>query len=212
MDLQSILGGFIASGLSTVVGHPIDTWKSLRQGNRCLTMDIYKLYSGVTVPILTRGLRGAMVFNVYNSSREYKGIYAGVVAGVVTAPITNTFDIFKTVRQIYPERSYITIWRNCRLKDGIMWSMLRDGLFYGVYYPVYHKMRKKEIHPIIAGGVSGILGWTISYPFDTLRVNKQIRNKVNIGRLYSGLSFALLRAFPVHAVNLWTLERLGLMK
>ena len=117
---------------------------------------------------------------------------------------------------------------------GLIISFHRDVYSFGVYFFVYHKLKDywqeklilTDFKLMIAGGISGALTWTITYPADTIKtiiqsdhnkksltikeayyINAKETNRKVFG-LFKGLTPTIFRGFFVNAVIFYTNEYL----
>ena len=116
------------------------------------------------------------------------------------------------------------------LQKGLVATMLREMTFFGVYFNSYEfilkvlngdgSAQKRDLPKILlAGGLTGIVTWSVVMPIDTLKTLSQaeefehrkynnfrhmatsiIRQK-GFASLYTGLSVVMWRAFPVNATR-----------
>ena len=81
-----------------------------------------------------------------------------------------------------------------------------------VYFSSYRYLKEQQINIGLAGGISGVLSWLITYPIDTIKSRMQsnlcstIKESFQIGNLYHGLGYCLLRAFIVNGASFYTYE------
>lgn len=105
-------------------------------------------------------------------------------------------------------------------------QLMRDGVFYGVFFGGYdlfcHTLQTafpsipEELNYFLSGGFAGMLGWIVAMPFDVPKTNIQSRydtyvlgsyfpemariyKQHGIAGFYNGLGPTLLRAFPANA-------------
>jgi len=112
------------------------------------------------------------------------------------------------------------------LFSGLDSQLIRDGVFYAVFFGMYElncylfKMYipsiPEELKYFISGGLSGMMSWSVAMPFDVPKTNIQARWCTNVvgsyfpeilrikqerglGGFYNGLGPTLVRAFPANA-------------
>eukprot|EP01084_Bolivina_argentea_P215487 365847_1 len=172
---------------------------------------------------------------------NYLHIYiSGSIAGAICTSIVAPTELFKllvqkktcrhsaTIQQEYIEAT--SLYKAYGFKYGIYRGLgvtiLRDSPALGLYFLSYEYTmnrydtnRKTQIVPFCAGGIAGLLSWTVAYPFDHIKTYYQLRKykygeiplfkavKDHIKReggrftiLYKGLGATLLRCTPQHAV------------
>jgi hypothetical protein len=109
----------------------------------------------------------------------------------------------------------------------VTWN--RDVFVYGLYFYMYYSIKDKMVENnsvtnfklMLLGGMTGVVTWFVSYPFDPLKTKIQINTEGKMSQLeaykilkqetgnslqclYKGLSPTLLRAFFVNAVIFYT--------
>jgi solute carrier family 25 carnitine/acylcarnitine transporter 20/29 len=118
------------------------------------------------------------------------------------------------------------------LYRGFWVTFNRDFLSFGIYFYSYFKIKDcyeernslTNLKLLFAGGVSGVMSWLITYPFDTLKTVIQTQNQERYLKqieayslisketnskfycIFKGLTPTLIRAFIVNAVIFYTNE------
>ena len=72
-------------------------------------------------------------------------------------------------------------------------------------------MRKRDIHPGIAGGLAGCLNWTATYPMDTIRTryitfDKTLFECILMRHFWEGYNVCMIRAFLVSSFGFTAYE------
>ena len=95
---------------------------------------------------------------------------------------------------------------------------MRETLSNGIYFGVYHYCKDDlKLSPFLSGGMAGVNSWLWTFPFDSLRVRKQLnptfklKELINIAPLYRGLGITLIRAFCVNSCGFYVYEKLKLL-
>jgi solute carrier family 25 carnitine/acylcarnitine transporter 20/29 len=159
----------------------------------------------------------------------------------ISVLVSTPFELIKCKQQLNAEafekmshtvRRVISVGGYRGLYQGFWVTFNRDVLSYGLYFYNYFKLKdywegnKTVTHfkLMMAGGISGILAWGVSYPFDTMKTIIQGRDgeikqyallkelvcNSGINSLFKGLSPALVRAFFVNAAVFYLNEILHL--
>ncbi|KAK2467361.1 hypothetical protein APHAL10511_000596 [Amanita phalloides] len=160
------------------------------------------LYKGITSPLVTVALLNSLVFASYSFFLKIQlestdaiptliqvliaGALTGVVCCIVTTP-TELIKIrqqeqlvptstWKIVLQIIKEDGILGLYR------GVAATILRD-LGYGAYFAAYEGTNRlfsqldiKDIPWygfLLSGGIAGIAGWVITFPFDVVKTRMQ---------------------------------------
>ena len=90
-------------------------------------------------------------------------------------------------------------------------AFLRETIAMSAYFSSYHEI-KKYIHPLYAGGLAGLINWTITYPIDVIRnrqfaQNCRIREAIKQKKFWKGYSFCALRAILVNTAVFATFDK-----
>ena len=100
-----IIGGIVGA-TQTIIGHPLDTIKSINQyNNHKQKYKIYKiktLYKGITYPLIGNTIIGGSMFYVYDRFNKVvnNNFMAGTLTGFTISPMINFFDVYKIRNQL----------------------------------------------------------------------------------------------------------------
>lgn len=213
------IGGIV--GMSqTVVGHPLDTLKTIKQYNKGfgdfhnqnLVNKFNYLYRGIRYPLYISSAFNFGVFGLLNNLQKYTNNYyiSGFITGGLMAVPLNPFELYK-VRSQVNYNNKITSTKN-NLFCGTKLTVLRESFGSSIYFGSYFWLKNNNIvDTFTAGGVAGVASWTISYPFDTIRTKYMINPDISIKNifintikertLWNGFSYCILRAYIVNAVG-----------
>jgi len=164
---------------------------------------VMSFYRGVTSPLIALTILNMMNFTSYAYFKNRIGIkdtynhgsfqplifFAGAAAGPFAAFVSTPFELVKIQMQI--SKSYHNSFQALRailsqnglktLYRGHSINTLRECTFLGSYFLVYEHSRmilEKSISSSFAipfaGGISGALGWFISFPLDSVKANIQV--------------------------------------
>ena len=157
---------------------------------------------------------------------------AGAMAGPLASVISTPFELIKIQMQISKKykNSMEASYKICR-QEGINAifrghgvNTMREMMFLGTYFFVYEHSRgtfasllPSSLAIPISGGISGAIGWFISFPLDCVKANiqgtdlsvpkpnsainvaKSILDAKGVKGLYSGIVPSISRAFLVSA-------------
>lgn len=177
---------------------------------------------------------------------EWRYGVAGACVGPFAAMISTPFELIKTKMQIGRSKGSITHNNSIRMAQSILQSsgllglyqghlvnLTREVVFLSTYFITYENIKTFVLNLLpegssksgviaipIAGGLSGALGWFISFPLDNIKSNIQTmslakselfhrQSALAVGRellqrrgimgLYSGVLPSITRAFIVSA-------------
>lgn len=197
----------IFSGISqAIVGHPFNTIKVYYQNNNIKKLKVKNLYKGISYPLLTTGLLCSVNFGVYSHvNNNYSNFISGCVAGLVSGTIQTPIDYYKIKKQLL-------IKKKSNPFTGFLPCLMREIPAFGIYFSSYNYFLQNDIPIVLAGGMSGLIGWGVTYPLDVIKTriqsgySKDIKDAYKVGNLYRGYTICLLRAFPVNAVGFLSYE------
>jgi solute carrier family 25 carnitine/acylcarnitine transporter 20/29 len=208
---MDFIGGVAAGINQVIIGHPFDTVKILIQNNKTWSGLPYKdYYRGWKFPMVSSILFNTMVFSVYERTVPYtkNNWVSGAFSGMMASPIVYVFDMAKITQQIKQPLDFAKIVYN----KGKYAAFARETSAMSVYFGSYHECRKREWHPLAAGGTAGLVNWTLTYPIDVI-MSRQMAQNISMkeafkqGNLYRGYSFCAARAIIVNATNFYIYEK-----
>lgn len=212
-----IINSFIAGASQTLLGHPFDTLKTLKQLNpQVPTFKLIKkinkgFYKGYFPALLGGCLQNSFLFTTENAfSKKFNPFMSGFISGSITSLVISPSEYIKSNQQINRQ------WKYQYLMRGLSLTLLRDSIGFGIYFGSYQYLQNQYQNPFLNGGIAGMLSWTYSYPFDTVKTKfqtsklslKQILRETNFKDSLKGLNIMLMRAFVVNAGIFYIFEKL----
>jgi len=188
---SSILSAIIG----TVASHPLDTLKTNQQISGKKLYDVIKSFN--------------------NSKKEVNNhMISGLGAGLTAGFFVNFIENLKINQQnIYNTKESI-VNKNTFTK-GLKHTLLREGLGYTIYFKTYNDYYKNILPVFFAGGLSGVTAWVVIYPFDKIKTLTQsgitVKN-VDIKNLYHGCGLSLMRAFIMHGIVFYLMDKINNIK
>ena len=221
-DIIEILRGAAAGLTQVIVGHPFDTYKVWRQSGYDLSYGIpyTRLYNGVAAPLVGNTVINSVFFGLSHFLHEHTGnwLISGAIAGTAGSFISNPFDVWKINRQLHKKETKNTVRQNLLrfpMYRGLQYSMLREGPAMALYFYVYHKLRDNyNFHPGLAGAMTGVTGWIVTYPVDVVKTRIQasstmtLKQALAMGNFWHGLNTVIVRAFIVNGTSFWVYNKL----
>jgi solute carrier family 25 (mitochondrial carnitine/acylcarnitine transporter), member 20/29 len=228
-----LCNSFVAGISQTVIGHPFDTVKTLKQmNNRIGSINIVKnlvknngvkyMYRGFFPPLIGGCIQNCFLFSSENYINKYitnNPLYSGFIAGGITSIAVSPFELVKCNLQINKDTTIKKIISKKGFKyfKGCHLTFLRDSIGFSIYFGTYKFLQEKYNNPLINGGISGTLSWIYSYPIDVVKTKYKLSNKTIIQilkketskSLVSGMNIMLLRAFCVNAGIFYVFEKLS---
>lgn len=215
MEIKYFISGCVAGSVQSIIGHPLDTLKTFSQ-NKIISssFSIKSLYSGFTPSLIQSSFLTGTAFYINNylydltQNKVQSSLYTGLLSCLIICPLED----LKIKRQMsHPITRFSMSQFNSSYKYLHLVS-LREIPAITVYFSSYRYLKEQQINVGLAGGISGVLSWLITYPIDTIKSRMQsnlcstIKESFQIGHLYHGLGYCLLRAFIVNGASFYTYE------
>lgn len=205
--MQDYLYGATSGFTQTIIGHPMDTYK-VRFQNGILSKNGVG-WSGIKYPLFSSMFINAGVFGTYNQFKNIgmNNFQSGFMSGLIISPFVFLSDVGKVKKQT--GKSFD--WDNIRYQKGIFSTTIKESFSFGIYFYTFNILKDLDIHPFISGGLSGIISWASTYPFDVIR-NRQIFSNMTMsnafkkGNLMIGFWICMTRAFVVNSSGLWVYD------
>lgn len=203
--MSDFISGAIAGFAQCLIGHPLDTAKVMRQNNKNFKgMKFLDFYKGVKFPLISSAIFNSVVFPTYERSIEYtnNSAISGFLAGFCVSPAVFIFDVGKIKRQTNQKFVFSDFYRT----RGLGITFTRETCAMTIYFSTYKYFNETHnFSPFFAGGCSGLLNWTFTYPLDTVR-SRQISKNLTFAEAFAmkkfwvGYKFCAIRAIIVNAV------------
>ena len=203
---------------------------------------------GITAPVSAQGFTNALLFGterfcqrkIQNSSKYTKSAISGAISGLVVSMVDTPFDLIKTQMQnqgvgrsrndsdikmikmakiIFRQKQFWSLYQ------GLSWTLIRNVPTYSLFFAVNHYLNDQFNSiglglsgSLLAGALTGIISWTVAFPFDCLKSRIQADNPLNRkystsldvlrmtlkeeghSALWRGLTPCLVRSVPVCAI------------
>ena len=209
--MSEFLSGCMMGLIQNISGHPFDTIKVFKQNNKQLNpVSVLCYYRGFIYPtsfsMLGHGFM--MDFNKVINSNINNEFISGSITGLVMTPGIYLFELGKLKKQIKKNINFSIILNS----KGFFFTSLREFFGTGIYLGSYNKLfNDYEINAFLSGGIAGVLSWTFTYPFDTIK-NRQITYNINVtkaierGFLWKGFTVCIIRALIVNSTGFYAYE------
>lgn len=211
--------GCISGLIQNIIGHPLDTMKVLAQNNKSIILkNPRNYYNGFIYPTTNLIFITGTVFeinkyfdNLYLSNYKSKllsNYFSGFMSGLLTSPVIFLFDIGKIKSQMNQKVKIEHFYKT----KGFFMTSFRESIAVSVYLGSYFNLRNEyNVPPFYAGGVAGLINWTLTYPIDIIKTrqmseNKSIMKALKMGYLWRGYSFCAIRAILVNSSGFMVYE------
>jgi hypothetical protein len=196
---MDLLPGFMQGLTRVLISHPFDYVRLHLQTNKSNSInDFFKnnsyknLYRGVSVPLITVPIDRAIQFKSYEFLNKHTNPF-------ISGGICGIFSSFFVLPSNYICNNYILNKNNVSLKKFI-YDIKFEKLFYGykpelirstlgtsIYLGIYGTLRNNygndTKQSVINSSIAGISVWTITYPIETLKVEQQTNNNIEIKKI-----------------------------
>ena len=218
-----MFAGIMSGILSVFVSYPFDTVKANKQTKINFTTyqtinnirskyGLAGFYRGLSVPMMLRAVKKGSQFYIFekcNTNPYTAGFIAGSTGSIINSPL----HTIMTQMQTKNHKNVIRCIKQLGLKNifkPFPYQLARDSVFGSIYLGTYGYIRTKypnmsTFNATIAGGIIGVVTWTIGYPLDTILTRKQfnVKHLTNIkGTYYAGLSLVLFRTLITNMVTI----------
>jgi solute carrier family 25 carnitine/acylcarnitine transporter 20/29 len=185
-------------------------------------------FSGIKFPIILVPVEKAIVFGVGTECKNNNigSMASGFIAGFASTLIVTPMEYLKINIQNGLQLNLRTL-KLSHAYNGIIPTICRESPGYAVYFGTYDTLTKcynREMSMaknFLFGGITGLVSWLVIYPTDLVKTKIQDKNNtktlteiikniwndpvsnkhvnLRIMNFYNGLSWALIRAVPLHA-------------
>lgn len=209
--MNEFISGSINGFVQNIVGHPLDTAKILIQNNQKLYHNPLYYYRGFWYPTIFNILSNGILFSF--NHKLYHELYpshyvSGFIVGGLISPIIFLFDIGKIKNQIRQNISIQDIYNT----KGLSMTFYRESIALSFYLGSYYQLTEEyKLSSFFAGGISGLLNWTITYPSDTIKTRQMSMNismlkAYQIGNLWNGYTICAIRSIIINSIGFTTYE------
>lgn len=203
---EFIKGGIVGM-LHAIVGHPLDTLKTLKQGEHTLIYRVNQqgireniklrtfssLYAGVRYPFFSNVFYNSGLFGIYNYfiNNKYSEFTSGFLSGGIMSVPLNPFEYYKIQEQYKKNTNVLERlkktdrekykWGSHIFKNGtigLQYTFFRRSFAGGFYFKTYEESRRYGLSSFLSGGLAGCSSWLFTYPIDTLKTRYQVNQNL----------------------------------
>ena len=209
--MNETISGMVAGGVSTLIGHPLDTIKTWKQNsNSNIKFNVKNLLRGYRYPLIASITFNGYLFgvnNYINNKYHINNFLSGAITGFSFSFLVNPFELYKVKKQCGKE----IIYRSNPFR-GIFMTLPRETVGCSFYFGTYNYLKDHNINPLLNGATAGVISWFTSYPFDTMKTKIQSDNKISYYQVlknknyWKGFSYCITRAILVNSIVIYTYE------
>ncbi len=241
------LPGYLQGITRVLISHPFDLIRlNLQMNNYKNIYEFYKnnnikncktLYKGISIPLLIVPIDRAVqyrifeLFNKNNVNSFISGGICGIISSLITMPfnyICNTFILSKENHslQLYIKKLSNDMHLNNSKKilfrgffPEIFRSIIGSSIYLGVYGSMRNRFGNNDYNQIINSFLAGVSVWSITYPIETIKIEKQVTNdKINIIlkrrianygllNLWKGVMPMFIKSIPSSVAGMYVYEK-----
>lgn len=215
-NIKILIPGYLQGITRVSISYPFDYIRIKLQSNqeKYLTTAFQKnykqLFRGLFIPLFAVPIDRGISFAIYEKLKNnhntpfIASLIPSIVSNMYMVPINsiNTNYIYFNNDKL---KNTIKNNLNKNIYNGYNIEILRNTLSSFLFLYSYNFLSKNYDNSFINGTLSSLIMWNIMYPLDTIKTNKfifknknyiDIIRKVNITKLYKGISLIYLRAIP----------------
>ena len=193
--------GYLNGSIQTLIGHPLDTLKVLKQKNKKIKKyNLNNLFKGLSAPLLLNSSIISIQFGLNNYFYYYTNNYftSGFIAGSISSIFVNPIEVYKV--RLQTNKKFL----KKHTFKGLNLCFFRESIGNLFYFGIYNYLSNKKINPFLAGGLSGWISWLFTYNLDVIKTRIQTKNNltilqaINQGNLWKGFGICSVRSFLVN--------------
>ena len=210
--MMDFISGAFSGFVQNMIGFPLDTIKVLQQNKMSYRLSSpRKYYCGFSYPLVSTMIHNSIVFKLFKDCEKYtnNAYVSGLISGTLYSPIVFLLDSFKIM---YQTKNTSFNVKSLFMNKGKSISFLCETSGMCLYFGNYKYFIDHDYSPFIAGGISGLINWSIGYPIDVIKTrqityNISIKEAIQMGSFHKGLPICLCRAFLVNSFGFYSYER-----
>lgn len=231
---MDLIPGFLQGLTRVVVSYPFDYVRLYFQSNYTSSYyeffknnNIKSLYRGCSILLFSVPIERSIQFKIYETLNQYKinpylsGLLCGSISPIFNLPINHISNNYilsnnKSVNIFIDKIKIKNLYNG--FKPELIRSTLASCIYLGTYGQLRHKFGNDINQTVINSVISGMTVWTITYPFDTLKLEQQLSNKnlidcfnnrikqYNILNLWKGILPIYIRTIPSSIIGMIVYE------
>ena len=171
------LSGPAIGACQVILGHPLDSLKAIKQTGKHLTpyhFQVQNLYRGVGYPLALNTFYQTLLFTSHHKINDTinNHFVSGLISGSILGAVSNPFEYHKIKAQTQINKPKIEFTPKS-FYCGLYPTILRESFATSIYFGSFYKMKENNVPVPLAGGISGILSWLLTYPIDTWKTRVQ---------------------------------------
>ncbi len=209
--MNDYISGSISGLVVCLIGHPLDTLKTVSQSrNKGIVTPHkwYRVYNGIKYPLVGSSIVHSCMFgtNKYLHKKTQNHYFSGFLTGVLISSIITPIELYKV-------RAQNMLSLKVNPYRGALPTVIRESISGSIYFGAYNQMRKNDINILVSGGLSGWLSWLSIYPIDVCKTRIQsdkartIVDALKMGGLWKGFGYCSLRCVLGSAAGFYAYEK-----
>jgi hypothetical protein len=205
------MNAFISGFISTLVCHPLEFLKVNYQNNNRNNRNIQNNFKkGLFINSLTYGLHYSIYYPIYThlNERNNSPFMSAFIAQNISNILLNPLWVIRTQRMA-TDKEYSLLLKEFNFRNTLYRGLVPNaliGIQTGISFGLLEYLNEVNNRNIVINSfISKTVAGVLTYPIDTvrtiIRVNgnetlKDIIHSLKIKKMYSGLSFYLLKSVP----------------
>jgi hypothetical protein len=203
---MDFIPGYLQGTTRVLISHPFDYVRIYLQTNRSSSITEFfqnhsykNLYRGVSIPLTIVPIDRAIQFKTYEVlNKYYNPFISGALCGIISSAFSLPSNFFCNNYILKETQTSLIDFMKQELskqKDikkliyGYKPELIRSILGSSIYLGVYGNMRKAfgsdSFQSVINSTTAGLTVWTITYPFETLKIEQQVNGNKSLMSIYN---------------------------
>jgi hypothetical protein len=207
-EINKFIPGFTMGIVRSTISHPFEMLKLKSQMG--INENIFKnLYKGLHLSIISNSIERGIQFYYFDKFKKNNNIFiSSLYSSLISTSISLPYNIILLKKNILKDT--IDIHRSILFKSGML-EYKRNILGSTIFLYSYDTFKNNNIPFQIAGVLSSIIVWGITYPIDNIKNQIIAKQKFyyNLPFLYKGIQYPIIRSVPSAVIGLYVYEYLN---
>lgn len=207
-EINKFIPGFTMGIVRSTISHPFEMLKLKSQMG--INDNIFKnLYKGLHLSIISNSIERGIQFYYFDKFKKNNNIFiSSLYSSLISTSISLPYNIILLKKNILKDT--IHVGRPILFKSGML-EYKRNILGSTIFLYSYDTFKNNNIPFQIAGVLSSIIVWGITYPIDNIKNQIIAKQKIyyNLLFLYKGIQYPIIRSVPSAVIGLYVYEYLN---
>ena len=207
-EINKFIPGFTMGIVRSTISHPFEMLKLKTQMG--INENIFKnLYKGLHLSIISNSIERGIQFYYFDKFKKNNNIFiSSLYSSLISTSISLPYNIILLKKNILKDTIHVD--RSILFKSGML-EYKRNILGSTIFLYSYDTFKNNNIPFQIAGVLSSIIVWGITYPIDNIKNQIIAKQKIyyNLPFLYRGIQYPIFRSVPSAIIGLYVYEYLN---